>query len=39
MGGLYVSNYEWMATIVLVFFVFIMFPFFCERGLARFRNS
>ena len=29
-GGLYVSNYEWMATVVLVFFVFFYVPIFLK---------
>ncbi len=34
MGGLYVSNYEWMATIVLVFFVFYYVPIFLRTRIS-----
>ncbi len=27
-GGLYISNYEWMATVVVVFFVIFFVPIF-----------
>lgn len=30
MGGLYVSNYEWMAAIILVFFTFYYVPIFLK---------
>ncbi|MEE2779833.1 MAG: sodium/solute symporter [Myxococcota bacterium] len=33
-GGLYVSNYEWMATIVLVFFVFFYVPIFLKSRIS-----
>ena len=34
MGGLYVSNYEWMATVVLVFFVFYYVPIFLRTRIS-----
>ena len=33
-GGLYVSNYEWMATVVLVFFVFFYVPIFLKTRIS-----
>ena len=33
-GGLYVSNYEWMATVVLVFMVFTFIPIFLRSRVA-----
>jgi len=33
-GGLYVSNYEWMATVVLVFFVFFYVPIFLNTRIS-----
>lgn len=33
-GGLYVSNYEWMATVVLVFFVFFYVPIFLRTRIS-----
>ncbi len=33
-GGLYVSNYEWMATVVLVFFVFYYVPIFLRSRIS-----
>ncbi len=33
-GGLYVSNYEWMATVVLVFFVFYFVPIFIRSQIT-----
>jgi len=33
-GGLYVSNYEWMATVVLVFFVFYYVPIFIRSRIT-----
>ncbi len=32
--GLAVSNYEWMATVVLVFFVFFFVPIFLKSGIS-----
>ena len=39
MGGLYVSNYEWMATVVLVFFVFIYVPIFLQSRISTIPES
>ena len=33
-GGLYISNYEWMATIVLVFFVLFFVPIFLRSRIS-----
>lgn len=33
-GGLYISNYEWMATIVLVFFVLFYVPIFLRSRIS-----
>lgn len=33
-GGLFVSNYEWMATVVLVFFVLFIAPVFIKNRIA-----
>lgn len=33
-GGLYISNYEWMATIVLVFFVLVFVPIFLRSRIS-----
>ena len=33
-GGLYVSNYEWMAAVVLVFFVFYYVPIFIRSRIS-----
>ena len=34
MGGLYVSNYEWMATVILVFFSFFYVPVFLRSRIS-----
>ena len=33
-GGLFISNYEWMATIVLVFFVLVFVPIFLRSRIS-----
>ena len=33
-GGLYISNYEWMATVVLVFFVLFFVPIFLRSRIS-----
>jgi len=33
-GGLFISNYEWMATVVLVFFVLVFVPIFLKSRIS-----
>ena len=33
-GGLFISNYEWMATVVLVFFVLVFVPIFLRSRIS-----